>query len=1120
MKKKMFRLMLIALIAVLCFSTVILAACNKDGDDKDKDDTPKPQSVSTTTMMQEIINNLKGSYNLGASFGADVEAAFVIDDKTSANKDVAYKLNVKGNVDGSTNYKETDTNFVIEFTKEYGETVEVLFGIAYEVIDDQPYFFINLFNSEYRKINGYSLASLYALTQKGEASTQVSVGGINLDVDTLLPILSAVLFGSKGTVFNNAYTFNFNLYNVYSAIMGYKSAILGALSELADITEEDVNAMVEQYLGDLYYENAKGDKLYVTDLDSLGNFLRRGMAFNGMLVFNFNEQKVFQSANISFDYSLRGEDKANYTFSVDKAFVGATETAIDTFKDFNNRISAEDRASAQAVNILNFSLNGTATGYDANGNVAHNYTIEVQSDIDAFALLGLINNTSKENILSVLKSLGYLHLEINEVFENKDPLNIIALHSKFEEGFAVVNVNAYKAVLYQVGLGGVYDFDALIDVIGMLGEGNDDGGSGEGGDGEESKIDFNKIIDTVKDVIGFFTFDNIGENGVTVELKDLVYMICGMVGIDTSDSITGMGLDAIIGSNSMNIKLSTPTFGTCTTVETDTLVCGIRAASALSAGKNDFIKEIKSLDGFSGKMLQGEGNFVKFSSDLQFDKAFPITGINLKGEQVTTSGFVMGAKGLDINKPGKQNVTLYIAIANDMLDFARAGFSFGDLIPLSGALKFETEIEVIAFNKDAEVSVTNIKTDEQKDIVGNKKVFDLIRVKSSVATDIVIGNIGTYKVDLSMIKLFDKEADGKDVTADVIDEDGKFTKAGTYYAKIMFGGYTANACKISVENAYAVRADGKEEQSEIALGGTWNFDEYKVFAVGADGKATEVTMTPQYKVSLTYPLDQIFDIDNGVYTLKKNLDWVGKNFTISFANVNTPAGQKKTVNVDIPITSNYSFSKYSTLYFGNSINGAASVTIDGVEYKVVVDANGKWSAVAQNGTKKDVTMTMTWGSTTGDAVTFNENGYISNYPNASKAGSRYTRIYYSFDIDGYYYNGNFNAYELYASNKTSGVTANETTLNGFISYVDRIGYVDPATGEPAKLEFKYGANGYAIYAKDTDTKVYDVNVTVMLNNEEVQLVDGKFSAAGKYRVTYSLTINGAAQNFFHDVTVK
>lgn len=1115
MKKKMFRLMLIALIAVLCFSTVILAACNNDGDDKDKGETPKPQTVSTTTMMQEIINNLKGSYNLGASFGADVEAAFVIDDKTSANKDVAYKLNVKGNVDGGKNYKETDTNFVIEFTKEYGETVEVLFGIAYEVINDEPYFFINLFNGDYRKINGYSLASLYALTQKGEASTQISVGGLEINADTILPIISLILFGKDGTVFNNTYTFNFNLYNVYNEIMTYKGAILGALSELAGITEDDVNAMIEQYLGDLYYENAKGDKFYVTDLDSLGNFLRRGMAFKGTLEFNFNEQKVFQSANISFDYSLRGEDKANYTFSVDKAFVGATETAIDTFKDFNNRISAEDRASAQAVNILNFSLKGTATGYDENGNVAHNYTIEVQSDIDAFALLNLINNTSKENILSVLKSLGYFHLEINEVFENKDPVNVIALHSKFDEGFAVVNVNAYKAVLYQVGLGGVYNFDALIDVIGMLGEGNDDGGSGE-----ENKIDFNKIINTVKDVIGFFTFDNINENGVTVELKNLVYMICDMVGIDTSDSMTSLGLGAIIGSDSMNIKLSTPTFGTCTAVETDTLVCGIRAASALSAGKNDFIKEIKSLDGFSGKMLQGEGNFVKFSSDLQFDKAFPITGINLKGEEVITSGFIMGAKGLDINKPGKQNVTLYIAIANDMLDFARAGFSFGDLIPLSGALKFETEIEVIAFNKDAEVSVTNIKEVEQKDIVGNKKVFDLIRVDPKGATNITIANIGTYTVDMSMIKLFDKEIDGKDVTADVIDADGKFTKAGTYYAKIMFGGYTANACKISVENAYAVRADGKEEQSEIALGGTWNFGEYKVYAVGADGKATEVSMDPKYKVSRTYPLDQIFDIDNGVYTLKKNLDWVGKKFTISFANVNTPAGQKKTVNIDIPITSNYSFNKYSTLYFGNSINGGASVTIDGVEYKIVVDANGKWSAVAENGTKKDVTMSMTWGSATGDAVKFNENGYITNYPNVNKAGSRYTSIYYSFNVDGYYYDGSFSAYELYANNKTSGVTANDTRLDGFISNVFALPYVDPETGDALKLEFKYGAEGYAIYVRGTDTKVYDVNVTVTLNDEEVKLVDGKFSAAGKYRVTYSLTINGNAQNFFHDVTVK
>lgn len=1105
MKKHSIKFLMIVLILVLSLSTVILAACNKDGDDKKPAEEPN-YNVATGEMLSSIVENIGSSINFGESFGLDVAGAFVIDDKTSANKDVTYKLTAKGNANGKSDASETDTNFVVELTKEQGQTKEVLLGIAYESIENEPYFFINLMESGYKKINGYSMASLYKMTQKS-ATAQADEGGF--DIASLLPTLLPIFFGDEGTVIDNVYTLNFDLSSTVSKIIGMKQVILLALG----MEESDLNALIAQYLGGLSYEQ-NGKTVNVKDLATLDAFFKRGMSFGGSLVFTFDGNDKFVNASASFDYAYHKEDKANYTLKVDKCNIGKVATPVDSFADF--ALSADERKSAQSVNLVNFSLNGSAVGYDAKGKEAHRYTIEVQSDIDAFQLLNLLNGTDKNNILATLKKLGYFHLEINEVYEDgKDPLNIITLHSKFDEGFAVVNVHAYSAVFYQVGLGGVYDFDALIDVIGMLGEGGED----EPSEPEQSIMEkLENIIDTVKDVLGYFTFENMKEDGVTVALKDLVFMICGMFGIDTS-GLTGTGLSAIVGCNTMNVKLATPTFGTCTQVETDTVECGIRTASALSAGKTDFIKEIKSLDGFSSKMLQNVSDFTKFAQDVKLGKAFEITGVNLKGEEVKTSGFVMGAKGLDVSKAGKQSVTLYIAIANDMLDFSRAGFSFGDLIPLSGTLKFETEIEVIAFDKDAEVSVTNIKTDDQKVLAGDKAVFNIIRTGTSAVTEMTIGAIGTYTVDASMVRIYDAQTGGNDVTDTVLDGDGKFVAVGEYYARLVFGGYVANCCKITVEDAYAVRADGKAEIESLSLGGVWTFDAYKVYAMDKDGKSTQADIQPQYRIGSTTlsSLEDAFDIDGNNYTLKKNLDYVGKDFTIRFNNVITASGLKKTVEVKIPIVSDYTIeAKWNlTVYFGEAVSGKTQIRINDVLYTVVYK-NSKWVAVAENGTEKSIEMTFVWDGTQ-TAVEFDQNGLITNYPNANKAGSRSTKVNYTLAVDGYTYTYYFNAYELYASDKKNAKVGD--TLNGLISYVNKIAYED-AEGEAQELEFKYGANGYAIYVKDTDTKVYDVTVKVTKDGGDYTLTDGAFTETGTYKVEYSMTVNGVDQTFFHNVTVK
>lgn len=1132
MKKHSSKLLLIVLVLVLCLSTVVLAACNNDDKNPPEEKPPVNTTVATSTMVEAIINNVTSSVSVGENFGVDVEAAFVLDDKTSKNQDVTYKLIGKGNVALQNGAEDSDTDFAIEIVEQKGEAKKVLLGIAYEVIDNDPFFFINLLDSGYKKINGYSMTALYNLASGG-ATTQAEGG--ELDLGSIVSMVMPILFGENGKVENNVYTLRFDLAKTVDKIKSMKGIILRVLP-MVGMTEDDLNAIIAEYLGGLSYEQ-RGQTINVVDLESLLNFLKYGISLKGDVVFAFDDNNKFVNASASFDFANAGEDVANYTLRVDKMQIGPTATAVDVFADFP--LSSDERASAQAVNLLNFSLNGTATAYNDTNEVAHNYTIEVQADIEPFALFDLLKGTDKANIIATLKKLGYFHLEINEVFDDpeKEPLNIIMLHSNFEEGFAVANVHAYRAVLYNVGLGGVYDFDALIDVIGMLSASSDEPSQPEEPTEPAETPNIMETLDniknTVQDVLGYFTIENMQEDGVTVALKDLVFMICDMVGLDTS-GLTGTGISAILGCDSMNIKLETPTHGTCTKVETATIKCGIRETDKLkavkdgeydlSASQTAFIKEIVSLDGFTGRILQGDSTFAKYLQGyVAFDKVFLMTGIDLAGNEIQTSGFIMAVDGFDSNKVGEQQVTFYIAIANDMLDFARAGFAFDDIIPLSGTLKFQTTIEVLPFDANAEVTVTNVKTEDQKALVGDKAVFDIIRTRTSNATEMTIGTLGTYNVDASMVRIYDALEGGNDVTAQAIDADGKFVNVGEYYVRLMFAGYSANCCKIVVENAYAQRADGQEEVECIQLGGTWNFGEYEVFAVDAQGNAVKQEIAPQYRIGSTTlkSLDEAFDIEGNVYTLKKNLDYVGKNFTIRFNNVPTANGQKKTVDVNIAIESDYVLDeKLSGLfYFGKSLNEEFVLSIHDVQYKVVYK-NGAWVAVNENGDEKAVELSLNWTSASGDAVEVNEAGFITNYPNVNKAGTRSTKVYYTLAIDGYTYSYNFTAYELGASNKTVNLSKTPT-LDGAISNVGKIAYTNK-DGEVAELEFKFGAEGYAIYEKGTDVKVIDVTVTITVDDtdEAYNLTDGKFTEVGKYKVEYSLVVNGIEQTFFHTVTVK
>ncbi|HCH92269.1 MAG TPA: hypothetical protein DE061_01055 [Clostridiales bacterium] len=1110
MKRKMLSVLLVVLVVCLAASMLVLSACNPKEDDKPEPQKPSTER-STTDMMNDIWANIQNSYQLGEKFGVDVSASFVIDDKTAKDNDVTFTLTAKGNADLQDGATDDKTAFVLELTKKAktDEKATTILGLAYEVIENQPYFFGNVMG-EYRKINGYSLTALYRAIAKKDASAAA------FDMSSIteyIPMVIGAFFGSTGTVENNVYTLKFDLADLASSLEelwgSVGSVALGALN----ITQEQLDGYVKQFFGDLTYET-RGGEAKVESLDDLFAYLQRAIGFEGTLAFKFDQNNKFESANISFDYAKNDVPVANYTLKVDKAVVGMVSTPVDTWANF--ALDADARKNNEAINLLKFSVNGSATGLDDKGEAKHNYEIDVQADIEPFALLNLVNNTSKENIVATLKQLGYFHLEINEVFSNKDPLNIITLHSNFAEGFAVVNVHTYGAIIYKAGVGGVYDFDALVDVIDMLINKPSEPGGEQPGE-ETSIVDTIKnVVNTVKEYLAFFNADNMKENGVTVQLKDLVFHLLDALGVDTK-GIIGTGVGAVLGSDSMNVKLQTPVYGQCEKVATDSIVCTIREASAFKDGKNDFIKEIKSVDGVALKAYKGTDiNNYSSAAALDLGKAFRITGKNLKGEDVVTSGYIMGVKGLDLSKVGKQNVTLYVAIANDVLDLSKAGLALGDDIPIAGALKFETEFEVLdPQTVTAEnISLVNTKTPTNT-ILYTKEIFE------QVTSDNPYMNInGIYRpIGESDMKVVDANGNAVELV------DGKIAKGGAYKVYFETAGFKSDYIEISVVSAYAKRTDGHKEVEQLVLGEVWNYDPYEVWVVTKDGETKVDNATAKFTLGSATGLNNIFDITkdaNGkdVYTLKKNLDFAGKNLTITFSRLTIAGNKYQTVKAEIPVVcaDGYTVSKaINSNYITNTLNGGFEITQNGVAYSVVWNGTA-FEAVAADGSKlADFSMSLTW-ATRKIAVELDKQGCITNIANKNMASLRTEKIACEIKVGDYTYTDDFTFNELYASNKSFGVEVG-ATLDGYIGNVNKLYYVD-ANGEQQELEFKNGKDGYAIYVKDTDTKVYDVTVTVTKDNAAVELVEGAFAETGKYRVSYTVNVNGIDQTFYHDVTVK
>ena len=869
MKRKLFSGLMFLLVVCIALSMVVLSACNKT----EEPEKPVDYSQDSSEMLADVIQKLQGSYNVGEQFGVDVSAAFLIDDKTEKNDDVKFTLTAKGNADFAKNAAASNTNAFIELAMTKANVKTTIIGIAYEVIDGEPYFFANVMGDSYVKVNGYSWTDIYAMLVP---DANVSAG---FDIGSIAPILANAVFGEKGEVKDNVYTFNFDLAQLMVSVNTLiKNPLIANVISSVGITTDQINAVIAQVFGNLSYTDGE-KQVFVTDLNTLTEYVKREMSFEGKIALAFDANNKFASANLSFDYAKKGTPVANYTLAIDKAFVGTTTSAVDTFANF--ALDKDARKNNEAINILKFSFKGNVVGYDANGVENHYYNIIVNSDIEPFALLNLVGNTSKENIVAVLKELGYFHLEINETDKDGQKLeglsNILTIHSKFDEGFAIVNVNAHNGkaagLELPVALGGLYDFDALIDVIGKLANQPSDPGEepGEPTDPKPVIDQIKDVIDTVKEYLAFFKADNMAENGVTVQLRALVNKVLGLLNVNPADETISGLLDSVLGSDVMNIKLSTPVYNSCDKVDSATVELGMRKDFAKNT--KSYLKEIKTVDALQNvTVFKGDTNILRAAVEGS-NNYYNVTGIDLNGEEVTYEAVLMAVEA-DTSKVGKTTATVYVGVNNDIrTTLAKANMimtlDVDNLIPLGGVLKAEVEIEVVDKDIDKEITYEYTNTVAYS-YVGQDVWNGAIRSKGmSKLYPRAIYDEKEFKFTMDDLATVTK--DGKDFTAQV-KKNGTFSEAGVYEMQFAIGDVQLPVITV---NVLSVEMSGTIEKTEVTVGDKFTLPTIKI--IGTDGQELTYELNVEYagflagsynRRDLSYVTDSVEEGGVTTYTVK------------------------------------------------------------------------------------------------------------------------------------------------------------------------------------------------------------------------------------------------------------
>lgn len=763
MKRKLF--LAVIMVLVLCLTCgMLLVACDKDDP---VDPTPPPPATTDPVEM-----NFTEAWN-------EVTTAL------ANNAEYSLAIEIRNNE----------------------EEVTPIFGLALEYLDGEYVLYGAVNSNVYMKFNGFDLTSL--LNQIG------ALVGMN-DLVNLLQGLVANMVFANTTV---------DVYggNVYDLTVTQNTGVI--ISELSSLIEgfipseeikNTINSVINTLSGFLGFELADGTA--VTDLTTLLSYV--------------------------------GELIATHDISI---VIGTGEAVTNDESDpFGGVISGITPAirNGEAKNLLEFSVDGTVTGYENQAEGApvanHTYTIDVDVDINPFELLAIVDalkpetvgegedattqikvDMSKEEIIDMIKKVGYISVQVNEVgADNAVIQNILTLYYNSGD-YAIAALQSHPALsVARLGLGGVYDIDSLIDVIGMLTA--PAGGASEPQQGSDSGFDFDKIIGIVETVMGYIDLDNIAADGVTIDFAGLVPEIVKLIMPEGNATVEGAVMD-VLGSDSLNIKFGAFNFGKSEKTEAKDLIANLRLGSneytnsSLTENHGNYIVDITGAPGLSDGDKIGLGSDITSGmtlSNVGYEGIYLFNGTDIDGNAAVTSGIIMDVIGFDPNTLGEQTVTVYVGVVTDFYfalktinGFLETPITLDPMWPLFGVLRYDATIEVvdpmesyeeaygIGYSVFAQYTgdITSINISAGQSWTSTSAAgmpVDGTMVQIALRTGELNGTstetILFTASDLSnsgMIRITDSA--GNDITDEVIAANGVISEAGTYTLLLCKSGYGA-----------------------------------------------------------------------------------------------------------------------------------------------------------------------------------------------------------------------------------------------------------------------------------------------------------------------------------------
>ena len=1083
MKRKLF-LAIIAVLVVCLMCGVLFVACNDDPPSPGTDDpigpvdpdNPDPGDEDDELTKSDVFIDLVNDFD-------------AVEQDTTGEKEFTFGLQIKDRADQTS-----------------------IFSIALENVGGKDYLYGAVGTTVFTKFNGFDLGETFMtiLNWLGPIDLSEVVGiQAGLDVKSLTNplvagIASDMLIGDFAvSESGDAYMVELSISKVLATIgtfVDLDAVINGALGE------DTVTTVVNALAGVIGIELAEGSATVTGLLNAIAN--------------------AYQ-VNFYFGFDTATADDAD-PFD---ALLPGVQAARDT----------------QAKNLLNFTLDGTAEFKDEEGTVTNRYDIDVDIDLDIFPLLGLLDYVSTTGgvmtgdlqfafnvddpaeIVAMVEQMGYINVTVDEVNleDGSFVKNILTIHSNFAEGNAIVQLNGASVIIVDVGLGGVYDFDALAgyiaDMIGGALSQADEGG--EPAPEEPSLTD--TILTVVKkllvvpegsigDDLGSIDFEailaDISANGLTVKMSNIKSVLTDDLGLDLGLAGSFIG-NVWENADTMNIKVESTSFGKAVRKDTPSIT------AINSSSSSALVSEITSVEGLPTKVIDASGIVCGL------DQVYAMKGKSIAtGEEVEFDGYVIGYSGLDLSVSGVQNVTFYVAASN--IGSGLVGMLAGTIdlsaYPVFGIYEFTAQVEVVQVGEDSEITTDGIVGGTYIPVAKNSTIWSNIAISDpaylvidgEVKTAITSDSVQVYTEDGTLIPTTDTT---------VFDANGNIIKEGRYEVRLVKGelSYSFDIQVIEITSstkAEFVPAEGTDASiltDGIVLGQTytWNGINIKIGDYVFD-------MEANYTSSLAFDIEAISDnIDGNSYTIAKNLNNTGsKTYGWKLKRSDSTVTKSFTTSIKVNAPEDIAVKK-SSYYFGMDISSESvfAFTYKDVVYTLAYENNAWKLKDAEGNALTGATVALEWDKAgSGNVVTANADGLI-NTKNEYKSGSRSATAYVSVSVDGWSYSNPILIYELSASDKTSSYSALEIgeKLDGMISNANRI---------TSGAKFAYGAEGYGIYDSEgtlicaVTVKVFDAEGADVTST--ALGADGAFAAAGTYKVEYELTYKGLNQKFFHNVLVN